>query len=46
MPWAVALVLLGLPLVVLRPWLTAVAVGVAAIWGVSLLITLRESNGR
>ncbi|MCB0916157.1 MAG: YwiC-like family protein [Actinobacteria bacterium] len=43
-PWAVALVLLGLPLVVLRPWLTAVAVGVAAIWGVSLLITLRESE--
>lgn len=43
-PWAVALVLLGLPLVVLRPWLVAVAVGVAAIWGVSLLITLRESE--
>ena len=43
-PWAVALAVLGLPLVVLRPWLMAVAVVVAAIWGVSLLITLRESE--
>lgn len=43
-PWAVVLALLGLPLVVLRPWLVAVAVVVAAIWGLSLLITLRESE--
>ncbi|MCB0916218.1 MAG: YwiC-like family protein [Actinobacteria bacterium] len=43
-PWAVALAVLGVPLVVLRPWLVAVAVVVATIWGVSLLITLRESE--
>lgn len=43
-PWALVLVVLGLPLVVLRPWLVAVAVVVAAIWGLSLLITLRDSE--
>lgn len=43
-PWGVALVVLGLPLVVLCPWLLAVAVVVAAIWGVSLAFTLRGSE--
>jgi hypothetical protein len=43
-PWLVALVVLGVPLVLLRPWMLAVAVVVAAIWGVSLTITLRGSE--
>lgn len=43
-PWLVALAVLGVPLVLLRPWLLVVAVVVAAIWGVSLAFTLRGSE--
>lgn len=43
-PWLAALALVGVPLVLLRPWLLAVAVAVAAIWGLSLLFTLRGSE--
>jgi hypothetical protein len=43
-PWMVALAILAVPLVALRPWLVAVAALVAAIWGVSLALTLLGSE--
>ena len=40
-PWAVLLGLLGLPLVVLRPWLLLVGAGLAALWLLGLWVADR-----
>ncbi|HQZ86803.1 MAG TPA: YwiC-like family protein [Actinomycetota bacterium] len=43
-PWAVALAVVGVPLLVVSPWLALAALVVAAVWSMSLLITLRRSE--
>lgn len=43
-PWAIALALVGVPLLVARPWLALAGFVVAAVWSASLVITLRRSE--
>lgn len=43
-PWAVVLVVLAVPLVVLRPWLVLAAVAVALVWAGSMVIGYRGSE--